>query len=182
MTFTELVRNIESTFGDIRFDRQDETTIRFYPYKQGDFKADQDIRKAMLTEFIHTNGGVITSRPNCYCVTAEFKFDDEISKSYKCFQKIYIGDSDISALTVRTAGGVYDLRFGGDSAYHAYLCEGNVDIGDHYHAVFTGDTWLKIYDDSGLVVNLSEVGGYRKFTIYRSGEYGCIIHWHKADA
>jgi hypothetical protein len=97
--------------------------------------------------------------------------------SYKDFGKTYIGDSDIAALTIRTVEGVYDLCFGGDNSYYAYVCEGDVEIGEHYKKVFSGDTWIKIYDDQGLTFN--RYAGYGKtIDIYRAGEYGCIIHIH----
>ena len=110
---------------------------------------------------------------------AEIEREKKEMKNYKDFEKIYIGDSDIAALTLRTVGKVYDLRFGGDNAYYAYLCSGNdVEIGSHYRPVFEGEAWLKIYDDRELVVDLRKFEDHSKMTVYRSGDYGCIIHWH----
>ncbi|MBR4295745.1 MAG: hypothetical protein IKT56_02765 [Clostridia bacterium] len=171
MTFIQLTNDIKTMLPDVDFMRDNDTTIRFFYTSSGD--------KDRIIEFVNTRGGVITSHPNYYCIISEFAIDDGEAKSYKEFESVFIGDSDISALTVRTVGGVFDLRFGGDAAYYAYLCEGNVVIGEHYRAVFDGEVWLTIYDDSGLALKLREHGGYRHFTIYRAGEYGCIIHWHK---
>ena len=100
--------------------------------------------------------------------------------NYKNFEKIYIGDSDIASLVLRTPTKVDILKFGGDSSYYAYECFGEVEIGEHYSKVFSGETWLKIYDDEGLSYSHSEYNGkYKSFDIYRAGEYGCIIHWHE---
>ena len=101
-------------------------------------------------------------------------------KNYKDFEKEYIGDSDIAALTItfNTRFGVDSkiLEFGGDSAYHAYVCVGDVIIGSHYVKAASGKTWLKIYDDNGLSYNERRDG--MLFDIYRAGEYGCVIHWY----
>lgn len=99
--------------------------------------------------------------------------------TYKDFPKTFIGVSDIASLTVRVPCDVHVLDFGGDSAYHAYVCEGDVDIAPHYKPVFEGEHWFKIYDDSGLVLTQYSHDEYTKFTFYRAGEYGCIIHWHE---
>lgn len=100
-------------------------------------------------------------------------------KSYKEFPKVIIGGSDMASLTIRSVMTVDLLRFGEDSDYDAYECIGDdVKIGDHYTKVFSGDTWLMLYDDLGLVYKKYMPDGYEKFDIYRAGERGCIIHWH----
>lgn len=97
-------------------------------------------------------------------------------KNYKEFERVYIGDSDMAELAVRSVQRVGLLAFGKDGCYHAYECFGeDVQIGDHYKKVFEGETWLKIYDDHELVYDRREDG--KKVDIYRAGEMGCIIHW-----
>lgn len=100
-------------------------------------------------------------------------------KNYKDFNKVYLGDSDIASLTMRSVFDVAVLRFGKDDAYDAYECFGDdVAIGEHYRAVFEGSTWLMIYDDHGRVYNRRSPEDFEKVTVYRAGEMGCIIHWH----
>ncbi len=97
-------------------------------------------------------------------------------KNYKEFKQIYIGYSDIASLTVRSVDKVGVIDFGGDSSYRAYLCEGDdVEIGSHYKPVFEGEYWIAIYDDSELTVKLYG----KRITVYRAGDYGCIIHVEK---
>lgn len=91
--------------------------------------------------------------------------------------KVYIGASDIASLTARSVFDVYNLSFGEDGTYSAYECFGDVEIGEHYSKVFSGKSWLKIYDDSELVYN-KHFDEFPFFDIYRAGNFGCIIHWH----
>lgn len=98
-------------------------------------------------------------------------------KSYKEFNKIWLGESDITALTIRSVDSVYNLKFGADGSYHAYECFGDVEIGGHYIKVFEGRRWLKIYDNTNLTYD-KYFTKYSQVDIYRAGEYGCIIHWH----
>ena len=101
-------------------------------------------------------------------------------RSYKEFDKVYIGDSDIASLTMRSVHDVCPLDFTEDSTYHAYVCYGDdVEIGEHYHKVFEGETWLKIYDDNGLTYNAYRPNGYKMVAVYRAGGFGCIIHWYE---
>ena len=104
-----------------------------------------------------------------------------MKKFYKDFKKVYIGTSDIASLTVRSVFDVHNLSFGEDGAYSAYECFGDVEIGEHYSKVFSGKTWLKIYDDSELVYS-KHFDEFPFFDIYRAGNYGCIIHWHREEA
>lgn len=104
-------------------------------------------------------------------------------KSYKNFPVVYVGESDIASLIVRSCGDdrVAVLDFGGDGAYQAYHCIGDdVEIGEHYVPVFEGHSWLKIYDDHGLAYNENRYceAEHTKVTLYRAGGYGLIIHWH----
>ena len=99
--------------------------------------------------------------------------------TYKAFKKIYIGESDISSLTLRSCGNVASLDFGIDAAYFAYAVFGEAEIGEHYTLVFEGKGWLKIYDDSERSYYVvGDSVGYPYVTVYRAGEMGCIIHWH----
>ena len=101
-------------------------------------------------------------------------------KSYKDFEKMYIGESDIACLTMvgfapEQGLTAQLLHFGGDNAYSAYIVdEPDVEIGAHYSLVGRFDSWLKIYDDRELVFERCS----DKIEVYRAGEYGCIIHLH----
>lgn len=98
-------------------------------------------------------------------------------KHYKEFARVWLGESDIAALTIRSVGEVYNLKFVEDGLYHAYECFGDVEIGEHYTKVFTGSRWLKVYDDNSLRYHKC-FREYDIVDIYRAGNYGCIIHWH----
>ena len=98
-------------------------------------------------------------------------------KNYKEFNKVWLGESDIAALTVRSCGDVYSLNFGEDGSYDAYECFGDVEIGNHYIKVFEGHKWLKIFDDNRLAYD-KYFAEYEYVDIYRAGNFGCIIHWH----
>lgn len=99
-------------------------------------------------------------------------------KTYKNFEKQYIGDSDVACLIASGCGdgGVKSevIRFGGDNSYHAYIVRGkDVEIGSHYRLVASFRTWINIYDDQGLTFTLHEYDS--TINVYRAGEYGCII-------
>ena len=76
-------------------------------------------------------------------------------KSYKEYDREFIGDSDIAALTF----------------------VGTTKNGDHYTLEMEFETssgfkaWLKIYDDEGLTADYSA----DKIKVYRAGDFGCII-------
>ena len=92
-------------------------------------------------------------------------------KNYKEFEKKVIGDSDIATLTVRSALNLYNLSFGQDGLYSAYIVDETCIIPEHYKLVIECDYWLKIYDDEKLT--FYDKG--KKFKVYRAGEFGCII-------
>ena len=98
-------------------------------------------------------------------------------KNYKEFNKVWLGESDIAALTVRSCGNVYSLGFSEDGSYDAYECFGDVEIGNHYTKIFEGHKWLKIFDDNRLAYD-KYFAEYEYVDIYRAGNFGCIIHWH----
>lgn len=100
-------------------------------------------------------------------------------KHYKDFDKICIGGSDAARLIADSPSNIGRIRFVEDGAYSAYECFGDVAIGSHYTKVFSCTHWLAIYDDGGLAYKKHEMDtGYHHVDIYRSGDYGCIIHWH----
>lgn len=100
-------------------------------------------------------------------------------KTYKDFKKQYIGSSDIAGLIFRAPCNVTQIYFGEDGLYDAYECFGECEIGEHYEKVFSGSTWLKIYDDSELTYSKYRPNGYQLFDVYRAGSFGCVIHWHE---
>ena len=68
-------------------------------------------------------------------------------KTYKDFEKEYIGESDVAALTMvgmtEECLTAQILHFGGDDAYSAYIVdEADVEIGKHYSQVASFKTWL----------------------------------------
>lgn len=94
-------------------------------------------------------------------------------KDYKKYLKTFIGRSDIGLLTVNACGDVGTIHFGEDGAYYAYIVEDDTEIPPHYEQVFeTSEPWLWIYDDETKVIEIQNQYG---FTIYRAGDFGCII-------
>lgn len=102
-------------------------------------------------------------------------------KSYKEYDREFIGDSDIAALifvgTTKDGLKANILNFGSDGRYNAYIVDENAKIGDHYTLEMEFETssgfraWLKIYDDVGLMADYKA----DKIRVYRAGDFGCII-------
>lgn len=101
-------------------------------------------------------------------------------KTYKEFEKKFIGISDIALLVMvgcRENEGLKaePLRFGEDGCYNAYIVyqteNEEIKIESHYNKVATFNHWLKIYDDEGLIFKENA----REINIYRAGQFGCII-------
>lgn len=97
-------------------------------------------------------------------------------KTYKDFEKYYIGTSDIATLILcgwkeREGVVVKPLSFGQDDSYSAYIVKGDAEMGEHYERIEEFSGWLKIYDDEELVRHLKA----DRIIIYRAGEMGCII-------
>lgn len=96
-------------------------------------------------------------------------------KSYKDFEKQYIGSSDIASLILvgcdKNRLSLKELHFGQDASYQAYIVEGKAEIGSHYHKVAEFESWMKIYDDEELVKQF--IG--KNIIVYRAAEMGCII-------
>lgn len=100
-------------------------------------------------------------------------------KSYKEYEKKYIGMSDIANLIL---AGFSDnglklavLHFGMDNDYYAYIVDADAEIGEHYTKVAEFKSWLRIYDDSFLTQEFNA----NKISVYRAGEMGCIIQLFK---
>lgn len=96
-------------------------------------------------------------------------------KTYKQCPLKFVGGSDIASLTFRGGDNIGRIDFGSDGAYYAYICGGEVEIGDHYKKVAEGTRWLNIYDDE-LSFKLDNV---KTWAIYRAGMRGCIIAYTK---
>ena len=99
-----------------------------------------------------------------------------IMKSYKEYERVYIGSSDIASLTVvgpRNQGVslAKSLDFNIDSNYFAYLVDGEANIGDHYKLVQCCKYWMNVFDDQELTLKLSAP----TIKVYRAGDCGCII-------
>lgn len=100
-------------------------------------------------------------------------------KTYKDFETIYIGGSDVASLIMmglkETGRSLEFLNFGEDGEYYAYLIHRKenepVEIGEHYKKVATFTNWLKIYDDYESTLDIKG----RVINVYRAGEFGCII-------
>ena len=105
----------------------------------------------------------------------------EKMKSYKEYDREFIGDSDIAALifvgTTKNGLEAKILDFGCDGRYNAYIVDENAKIGDHYSLEMEYETssgfkaWLKVYDDEGLTADYTA----DKIKVYRAGDFGCII-------
>ena len=102
---------------------------------------------------------------------------DKEVKTYKDFNKVYIGESDMAKLVLvgvsHESGDVEAsiLTFGGDSDYSAYVIDENVTVPDHYHMVKDFDNWMTVYDDQSLTMKIRA----KHIEVYRAGDYGCII-------
>ena len=96
-------------------------------------------------------------------------------KSYRDYDKEFIGESDVAAVTMIGPYG-YELvarviKFGGDGDYRAYIVDEDAEIGAHYTEVARFKTWMKIVDDSAIQREFHA----DKIVVYQAGEYGCIV-------
>lgn len=92
---------------------------------------------------------------------------------------MHIGSSDIAQLTMTGPVGECGVlptlvKFGGDGSYSAWLVRDESVIPEHYQKVAEFHTWLKIYDDTELVVDI-KAGWNHPIKVYRAGEAGCLI-------
>lgn len=95
------------------------------------------------------------------------------------FSNEFIGESDSAYLIADTSSGLYRLEFHEDGAYYAKECYGNVEINEKYTKIFSGNNYLKIYDDTKLTYKRSRFLGFEKVDLYMCEDsFTCIIHWH----
>ena len=98
-------------------------------------------------------------------------------KSYKEYEKSWIGGSDGAALLMYgpVADGdgckALELKFTEDGDYRAYIVDGEAEIGTHYKKVAEFRGWVRIYDDESL----SYKADADRINIYRAGDLSCII-------
>ncbi len=97
-------------------------------------------------------------------------------KNYHECKRIYLGESDMAQLILRTDNGVKAINFGEDGEYYAYFIDGEkIDIPAHYACVIDEEcAWMWIYDDDSRTQKLNFKKDMR-LRVYRAGEYGCII-------
>ena len=107
-------------------------------------------------------------------------------KSYKEYEKKYIGMSDIANLILAGSSDnglkLAVLHFGMDSYDYAYSIYADADNAPaaketvkNYRKVAEFKSWLRIYDDSFLTQEFNA----NKISVYRAGEMGCIIQLFK---
>ena len=93
-------------------------------------------------------------------------------RTYKDFEKRFIGASDSAYLTITGANGTKaKLKFGEDGEYYAYIVPENVEIGNHYvkRAEFEGSVTITDDDGDGIMLIAD------KIEFFRAGEFGCIV-------
>lgn len=112
-----------------------------------------------------------------------FKNDGKVSgcnvalmRDYHDYEKIFLGCSDIGALTLtglKAGKGLTSqiLHFNIDACYKAYLVDENSEIEGHYHKVAAFEKWVKVYDDDELVRTLRG----REIEFFRAGDAGCVV-------
>lgn len=82
-----------------------------------------------------------------------------------------IGNIIISAPIIGNEDYVATLHFTEDGSYKAYLLEKDMQVPEHYRKVMDITSWIKIYDDDGIVFEAR----CSKIEIYRAGTFGVII-------
>lgn len=92
-------------------------------------------------------------------------------KTYKDFEKVRIGGSDLARL-ILDGGKLEYLNFSEDGEYEAYFVYEEIEIPSHYRKVFECKNSLWIYDDEERTLKVSG----DKIEIYRAGDFGCIIY------
>ena len=113
-------------------------------------------------------------------VEAGHVLNHECEVGYKQYS-IRLGESDIASVILagcddssRTGTKARFLRFRGDGSYNAWLCDDSIEVPEHYKLIHKCHTWLKVYDDSELVVKI--YAGYEvPIKVFRAGDYGCLI-------
>lgn len=88
-----------------------------------------------------------------------------MNKNYK-EKTIDLGYSDIASLILRSPGEIGEVHTGSDGDYKGYLVDETVEIPDYYKKVYKADTWLKIYDDETMVLQVRA----KKINVYNAGK------------
>lgn len=88
-----------------------------------------------------------------------------MNKNYK-EKTIDLGYSDIASLILRSPGEIGEVHTGSDGDYKGYLVDETVEIPDYYKKVYEADTWLKIYDDETMVLQVRA----KKINVYNAGK------------
>lgn len=100
-----------------------------------------------------------------------------MANNYHECPRMYLGESDMAQLILRTDNGVKTINFGGDGEYYAYFIDSNekIDVLAHYACVVDEIcAWAWIYDDDSRTQKINFKKDMR-LRVYRAGEYGCII-------
>ena len=98
-------------------------------------------------------------------------------KNYKEYNKINLGMSDIALLTLRYCDNkgkikYFNLTFGKDGVYNAYLIDSNCEIPFYYKKVFDKRIiWCQFIDDQKVSFECRN----KNIKIYRSANMGCIV-------
>lgn len=88
-----------------------------------------------------------------------------MSKNYKD-KTIDLGGSDIATLILKSPCNIGEVHTGTDGDYRGYLVDETVEIPDYYKKVYEADTWLKIYDDETMVLQVRA----KKINVYNAGK------------
>ena len=88
-----------------------------------------------------------------------------MSKNYKD-KTIDLGYSDIASLILRSPGEIGEVHTGSDGNYKGYLVDETIEIPDYYKKVYEADTWLTIYDDETMVLEVRA----KKINVYNAGK------------
>lgn len=99
-----------------------------------------------------------------------------MTKNYHDCKRLYLGESDIAQIILRTNNGAKAIDFGGDGEYQAYFDDGENAVIPAYYACVVDVicAWAWIYDDDSRTQKINFKKDMR-LRVYRAGEYGCII-------
>ena len=95
-------------------------------------------------------------------------------KKFEHFPKHTLGASADGMYIARSGARVALLVFSdadGPQTHSAFICDEPVILPDHFYRTFTGENWLKIYDDRGLSFQVRA----NTIDIYRAGTDLCVI-------
>ena len=94
-----------------------------------------------------------------------------MNKNYK-EKTIDLGYSDIATLILKSPCNIGEVHTGSDGSYKGYLVDETIEIPDYYKKVYEADTWLNVYDDESLVLQVRA----EKINVYNAGN-SCIIQF-----